>query len=108
MKSKLAVLTLGLALFLSNAHLAMAQNPVNVGNKICPVSGEKIPTPGEEGAMGEPVQFVYNGKVYNLCCKACAKDFQKDPEKYSKIAEEEARKSRELIDGHEIHNHNNS
>lgn len=56
---------------------------VKVGNKICPVSGEKI-----EG-MGKSITYEYNGKVYNLCCSMCVKDFKKDPEKYSKIAEEE-------------------
>ena len=55
---------------------------INVGNKICPVSGESI-----EG-MGELVPVEYNGKIYNLCCKMCAKSFKKDPEKYIKIIEE--------------------
>jgi YHS domain-containing protein len=56
---------------------------VQVGNKLCPVSNEKV------GSMGDVVTYEYNGKVYNLCCAMCAKDFKKDPEKYSKIAEEE-------------------
>lgn len=86
---------------------------VEVGNKICPVSGDKIPVPGEKSAMGEVVKYEYNGKIYNLCCTMCIKDFKKDPEKYSKIAEEEAEKSEEQGkneeheegDGHEHHNH---
>lgn len=68
---------------------------VEVGNKICPVSGNKIPAPGEKGEMGEAVQYEYNGKIYNLCCEMCIKDFKKDPEKYSKIAEEEVKKAQE-------------
>lgn len=64
---------------------AFAQ-PVEVGNTICPVSGEKV------GEMGEVVKVEHNGKVYNLCCSFCAKDFKKDPEKFSKIAEESAGK----------------
>lgn len=56
---------------------------VNVGNKICPVSNEEV------GLMGKAYTVEYNGKEYNLCCKMCAKDFQKNPEKYSKIAEAE-------------------
>lgn len=56
---------------------------VEVGNTICPVSKEKV------GEMGEVVKYEYNGKVYNLCCPACKKDFAKDPEKYSKIVEDE-------------------
>ena len=67
---------------------------VEVGNKICPVSGEKIPAPGEKGEMGEAVQYEYNGKIYNLCCPMCIKDFKKNPEKYSKIAEDEVAKEK--------------
>ncbi len=33
------------------------------------------------------------GKIYNLCRDMRAKDFKKDPEKYSKIAEEEVEKA---------------
>jgi YHS domain-containing protein len=62
--------------------------PVEVGNKICPISGEKV------GQMGDVVKVEYNGKFYNLCCLACKKDFNKDPEKYSKKAEEEAAQSK--------------
>lgn len=58
---------------------------VEVGNTICPVSGNKV----NDGKMGEAVKYEYNGRIYNLCCKMCVKDFQKDPEKYSKIAEDE-------------------
>ena len=57
----------------------------HVNNKICPVSGEGV------YEMGDPVQYEYNGKIYNFCCKMCLKDFKKDPEKFSKIAEEEAK-----------------
>ena len=53
---------------------------VEVGNKICPVSGEKVPGPGEKGAMGEAVKYEYNAKLYNLCCNMCIKDFKKDPD----------------------------
>ena len=63
---------------------------VEVGNKICPVSGEKV------GEMGEIIKYEYNGKIYNLCCSMCAKDFKKDPEKYSKIAEDEVKKNEEI------------
>lgn len=49
---------------------------IDVGNKICPVSGEKI------GSHGKAYKVEHDGKSYNLCCKMCAKDFKKDPEKY--------------------------
>ena len=64
---------------------AEAAQPVEVGNKICPVSGEKI----EKTAMGDPVKIEYKGKIYNLCCPMCPKDFNKDPKKYSAIADKE-------------------
>lgn len=63
--------------------------PVEVGNKICPVSGEKILAPGAKSDMGEAVQYEYNGKLYNLCCPMCIKDFKKDPDKYAAIADKE-------------------
>lgn len=55
---------------------------VNVGNKICPVSGEKI---------NEKFKAVYEyqGKVYNFCCAGCIGKFKEDPEKYIKIVDEE-------------------
>ena len=67
---------------------------IEVGNKFCPVSGEKIPPPDEKGEMGEAVKYEYNGKIYNLCCPMCIKDFKKNPEKYSKIAEDEVAKEK--------------
>lgn len=62
---------------------------VEVGNKFCPVSKEKV------GEMGDIVKYEYNGKIYNFCCKACLKDFAKDPGKFAKIAEEEVAASQD-------------
>ncbi len=61
------------------------KNLPNVGNKICPVSGNPV----DDGTMGEAIKYVYNGKIYNLCCKMCVKDFKKNPTKYSAVAEKE-------------------
>lgn len=48
---------------------------LDVGNKMCPVSGEEV--------TGK--HFVeYNGKRYGLCCPMCANKFKRDPEKYLK------------------------
>lgn len=69
----------------------------NVGNKFCPITGNAV----DDGSMGEAVKYVYNGKIYNLCCKMCAKDFKKNPEKYSKIAEEEVAQSTVIEEGQE-------
>ncbi len=52
------------------------------GNKICPVSGEKI-------KKSEEYKMAYEGKTYNLCCKMCAKDFKKNPQKYIQIIEKQ-------------------
>ena len=72
----------------SEAIAEEANKPIEVGNKICPVSKEKV------GQMGEIVTYEYNGKVYNLCCKMCIKDFNKDPESFSKKAEEMAQEEK--------------
>ena len=55
---------------------------VDVGNKICPVSGEKI----DEKLKAT---YEYEGKIYNFCCAACIEEFKKDPQKYIKKVEEE-------------------
>jgi len=54
-------------------------NAVEVGNKICPVAGNKV----------TGVKILYKGKIYNLCCSMCIQDFKNDPEKYSAIADKE-------------------
>ena len=89
--NKVTSLTLGIILL--GAGLAFAQQTppatqaevqlVEVGNKICPVSGNKV------GEMGPAVKHAYNGKTYNLCCGMCPSKFDKDPAKYSKIADDE-------------------
>lgn len=67
------------------------KNLPNVGNKLCPVSGNPV----DDGSMGEAVKYVYNGKIYNLCCSMCVKDFKKNPEKYSAVAEKEIKEVQE-------------
>jgi YHS domain-containing protein len=56
--------------------------PQDVGNKICPVTGEKI----DEKTKAT---YEYKGKIYNFCCPMCIDDFKNDPEKYIKKVEEE-------------------
>jgi len=63
-----------------------AQNEaVSVGNKICPVTGEKI----DEKIK---VTYEYQGKIYNFCCAGCPEEFKKDPKEYIKKIEEEKQK----------------
>lgn len=64
------------------AALPGQSQALEVGNKFCPVSGEKV------GQMGKVETIEYNGKMYNLCCAMCKKDFNKDPEKYIKKIEQ--------------------
>ncbi|PIQ85798.1 MAG: hypothetical protein COV74_07200 [Candidatus Omnitrophica bacterium CG11_big_fil_rev_8_21_14_0_20_45_26] len=46
---------------------------VDVGNRYCPVSGDKV--------SGK--HFVeYQGKRYGLCCSMCRNKFEANPEKY--------------------------
>ena len=72
----------------------------NVGNKICPVSGEVIADVGD----GKGVQVEHEGKVYNFCCSMCAKDFKKNPEKFIKKINEELEGSEHEEHGdHEEH-----
>ena len=61
---------------------AAVQAPVQVNNKICPISGHEV------GKMGPAKTIEYKGKVYNLCCAMCEKDFNKDPEAAIKKIEE--------------------
>jgi len=83
------LLTTGLAFAQQTPSVAQAKvKAVEVGNKICPVSGNPV----AGGGMGEAaVKFEYNGKIYNLCCTGCLEEFKKHPEKYSKIAEDEVK-----------------
>ena len=44
----------------------------------CIVSDEKL------GEMGDPFVTSYKGQQVKMCCKACNKDFTKNPDKYLK------------------------
>ena len=71
-----------------HAHEAMpeikpsSEEEVNVGNKICPVLGEKI---------NERMKATYefNGKIYNFCCASCIGMFKENVDKYIKKVNEE-------------------
>src|SRR3989338_10148461 len=72
-----------------------AKEVVSVGNKICPVSGEKIDEKMKE-------TYEYNGKTYNFCCPMFIEDFKKDPEKYIQKVEEELKAESEKIKPQEM------
>jgi YHS domain-containing protein len=44
----------------------------------CVVSGEKL------GSMGKSFVHNYQGREVQFCCKACLKEFNKDPQKFLK------------------------
>lgn len=46
--------------------------------KECVVTGEKL-----GGAMGKPVDYVYNNRLVRFCCSSCVKTFDKSPAKYT-------------------------
>ncbi len=79
-------------------EVAGEEELLEVGNMICPVSGEEI-------KEGEAYKFEYEGKIYNFCCNMCVKDFKKDPQKYIDILEktEEETHLHEINQGHEEH-----
>jgi YHS domain-containing protein len=59
------------------AQSGSVSKAVNVGNTICPVSGEKI-------NEASKATYEYKGKIYNFCCPMCIGEFKKDPEEYIK------------------------
>jgi len=96
MKKVLFVVIALAVLFMLSAQPAKAQNisedtktgvdlskPQELGNKICPVTGEKINELTK-------ATYEYEGKIYNFCCAMCIDDFKKDPQKYIKEIEAKA------------------
>ena len=59
-----------------------ASDIIDVGNKICPLTGENV-----DGKTF----YVYKGRRYGVCCPECGANFAQDPETYSMLAEKEAR-----------------
>lgn len=101
MKLKIIILSIGAMLF-SVGYVIAAQQKGSmieyyeeeeevseVGNKICPISKKPV------DVMGEPLQYEYEGKIYNFCCAMCLKTFKKNPEKYIKIIEEMMKEERD-------------
>lgn len=63
---------------MGHQHEEGKTDAINVGNKICPVSGEPVES------MGGAYQLEHNDKIYSFCCEGCAEGFKKNPEKYIK------------------------
>ena len=43
----------------------------------CMITGDKL-----GGAMGKPVDLIYQNRLVRFCCPDCVKDFNKDPDKF--------------------------
>lgn len=92
MLKKISLIAIVLVALFSVAGFTMAQEEesmvseapavVNVGNKVCPVTGLKIGNPGE-------YTVEKDGKVYNLCCPDCKEKFLAEPSKYTAIVDAE-------------------
>lgn len=61
--------------------------PADYPLKKCVVSDEAF-----GGEMGKPVKVTHEGTDVYLCCKACLKDFKKDPAKYTQMVKDAAPK----------------
>lgn len=70
------------------AHKKHEEESQAVGNKICPVSGQKI----DEKTK---VTYNYKGKTYNFCCTSCVEEFKKDPVKYINKIERQLKNEQE-------------
>jgi YHS domain-containing protein len=83
MKTALALLS---SLFLGAVVLTAADVPATYPLKKCPVSDETL------GEHGKPVKATHEGTDVYLCCKACVKDFNKEPAKYAEMVKKAGKK----------------
>ncbi len=51
----------------------------------CVVTGKKL------GEHGEPVEYLYKGRLVRFCCAGCIASFEKDPAKYLGTLDEAAK-----------------
>jgi YHS domain-containing protein len=101
MRKVVAVFVLAVsALFFTQAAFAQKstqsgsvtkEKAVNVGNKICPVTGQNIDETSK-------VTYEYEGKIYNFCCSGCLDEFKKNPDKYIKKVQEELKQQEKIVD----------
>ena len=85
--TRIVLVIVSLTLLIGLGTVAAAED---VGNKFCPVSGEKI---------------VESMKIYNFCCPMCIDDFKRNPEKYAAKAEQEVSGEHSAHEAEEGHSH---
>lgn len=77
------------------------QETIFVGNKFCPVSGERIDDASQ-------VTYEYKGKIYRFCCPLCVEEFKKDPERYIEKMEKQEGKIGDEKKPHHHHEHHHN
>jgi YHS domain-containing protein len=70
-----------------NAAVIQAQLPT-YPLQTCVVSGDKL------GEMGNPVDYVHEGRLVRFCCSGCIAKFKKDPAQYLKMIDDAAAKAK--------------
>ena len=70
-----------------NAAVVQAQLPT-YPLQTCVVSGDKL------GGMGNPVDYVHEGRLVRFCCSGCIATFKRDPAKYLKMIDDAAAKAK--------------
>jgi hypothetical protein len=68
--------TLGGTAGVTFAKATAADEKAIAAQKVCPVSGEDL------GSMGVPVKVTRGGRSVFLCCQACLKKVQAEPDKF--------------------------
>lgn len=86
-KSTIAILT---AVLLGSTFAFAGPGPAGVPKDYpltkCPVSDEAL------GEHGKVVKVSNGGTDVYLCCKSCVKDFNKEPEKFTKMVKDAGKK----------------
>lgn len=77
----------------AHAETTEKGSTVNVGNKICPVSGD---------AVDGMTTYEYKGKVYNFCCPECIDEFKKNPKAYSAKVEQSVSSEQSMHDQRQV------
>jgi len=90
MKSKSTIAILAAVLLGSTFAFADSAQPKGVpkddSRRKCVVSGDPL------GEHGKVVKVSNGGTDVYLCCKDCVKDFDKDPEKFTKMVKDAGKK----------------
>jgi YHS domain-containing protein len=79
---KIGLLTVMICFLFCADSCFSVEQAVDVDNKICPVTGDKIDPKSN-------ITYEYQSKIYHFCCQMCIDPFKKDPQKYIEIINKE-------------------